>query len=241
MRRKFVIIISLAMILAVLLSGCTGRSVRGTGDMVSRVFETEPFTAVNLDVPFVVIWQEGSQTSVTVEMQENLFEHLQISVQGGTLLAESRRSFEVSAPNIPRIYITSPQLVGLSSDVAIVTEGWDTVNAETFAMNLSGGAVVDITLNVNALEINVDEGGAYLTLNGRANNTNIAVTGGVNISALDLQTADTRIQLTGGGVIDIAVSDTLDVTITGAGFIRYSGNPTVTRSITGFGSVSSVD
>jgi len=241
MRRKFVIIISLAMILAVLLSGCTGRSVRGIGDMVSRTFETQNFTAINLAVPFVVIWQESPQTSVTVEMQENLFEHLQVSVRNGTLLAESRRQFEVSSPNIPRIYITSPQLVGLSSDVAIVTEGWDTINTETFTMNLSGGAVVDIALDVNALEINIDEGGAYLTLNGHADSTNIVVTGGANISALDLQTADTRIHLTGGGTIDIAVSDTLDVAITGAGFIRYRGNPAVTRNITGFGSISSVD
>jgi len=239
--RKRLIIISLVLVVMVLLSGCTGRTIRGTGDMVSRTFQFDNFSALNLNVPFIVIWQEGQQTSVAVEMQENLFEHLQVFVQGGALFIESRRQFEVNPPNIPRIYITSPQLVELSSNAAISTEGWDMVSTEKFAMNLSGGAIVNVPLNVNLLEINIDDGGAYLTLTGSANNTNIVIEGGVNISALDLQTANSRIELTGGGIIDIAVSDTLDVTINGAGFIRYRGNPIVNRNITGFGTVSSID
>ncbi|MCL2216523.1 MAG: DUF2807 domain-containing protein [Defluviitaleaceae bacterium] len=242
MSKKNLTCILLIFVMAVTLVGCSAQSIRGIGSMVSQSFQVGDFTTININVPFIVIWQEQEQTSVTVEIQENLLEHLQISAQGNTLLVESGRPFEASSPNTPRMYITSPQIVGLSSTVAIATEKWDIVNSETFVMNLSGGAVVNIPLDVNYLEINIDEGGAYLTLNGNANTTDIFVTnGGISVSALALQTKDTRIDLTGGGVIDIAVANTLDITINGAGIIQYRGNPIITRNVIGVGSVSRID
>ena len=229
------------LVVTALFSGCTGRVVSGAGEMVSQVFQVENFSAVNLNVPFVVVWQSGPQTVATIEMQENLFAHLQVSVENAVLVIESARSFDVAAPNTPRLYITSPRLIGLQSCTAVVAKGWDTVYAAEFTINLEGGGVLEIPLNVDLLAVDINEGGADLTLSGYATQANITVVGGVTLEALDLQTAETHIRLTGGGTVDIAVSDVLDVAITGAGFIRYRGSPVITQSITGFGSVSSAD
>ena len=241
-KKKYVgLLITALILLVVSLSGCGGRSVGGGGDMVSRAFQVNSFSELNISIPSTIIWQESQQDSVNIEMQENLFEHLQLSVRGNSLTVTSSRPFETTGPNVPRIYITSPQITSLSSDNAITTEGWDKVNAPSFSLNISGGALIDIPLDVSFLEVVVDDGGASITLIGNADNTSIVVNGGVTISALDLQTADTSINLTGGGVIGIAVSNSLDVDIEGAGIISYRGNPTVTRNITGFGSVSRVE
>ena len=255
MHARRIIIIPLVIIVAALLSGCTQGNIRihgtgsnqgtdgiqGVGDMVSRDFQTGDFEIISINVPFVVIWNESPQTSVTVEMQENLFGQLLINVRDGILLVESLEPFDVSSPNIPRIYITSQNLIELSSDIAIFTEGWDTVKADIFAIDLTGAAVIDIPLDVDTLLVYVDEAGASLTFSGNADYASYVVEGGVTISAFDLQTADTRVEFTGAGSIEVNASNTLDVSIVGAGTVRHKGNPTVTQSITGLGSVTSAD
>ncbi|MCL2401162.1 MAG: DUF2807 domain-containing protein [Oscillospiraceae bacterium] len=80
--------------------------VRGTGAMVSHTIETEDFRAIDINVPLSVIYRNDQSQSVTLEIQENLFEYMQVSVRNGTLFVDSSRAFNVSASNTPRLTYT---------------------------------------------------------------------------------------------------------------------------------------
>ena len=218
-----------------LLGGCIGMGgVRGTGEMTSRDFEVEDFSALDISGGYEVTWRQSDNVSVTVEMQENLFDFLRVSVRGDTLRVDSTRNFRTSSGNTPRVYIYTPYLEMVSFSGAIDASDWDTIEGESFSIDGSGAGDISISLDVETLEIDLSGAGDF-TLTGSAHTTNINVSGAAEISADDLQTSSTNINLSGAGTVDIAVSDHLSVDISGAGHVRYTGNPTIDQSISGAG------
>ena len=220
---------SLALLLAVLvimaLSACINigggiGSVSGQGPMVERDFQVAEFTSLNISGAFNITWRESADVSVTVVMQENLFEHLSVSVTGGTLALESERGFSVSVGNTPRLYINSPLIEGISSEGAVTASDWDTVHSQNFTINVEGAANIDLEMEVNTLNL-VSAGAANINLTGNVDNANL--------------------RIDGAGNVEITVSEQLDVVLNGVGRVRYRGNPVVTRDISGIGTVSRAD
>jgi len=233
MNRKNIISSLVLVGVMILLLGCT-HGVRGTGPAVARDFEIEDFTALEIRGAYNVIWRQRDSVSVTVEMQENLFDYLQVSVEEDTLYINSTRNFNTRNSNRPRIYIYTPDLELVSFYGAINAENWDTVSGESFSIYGSGATNVDITLEVETLDLDLAGAGNF-TLSGNADVANIAIVGAANVSARNLQIEDANIDLDGAGEVDVAVSDRLNVDMFGAGRVRYSGDPVVYRNISGLG------
>src|SRR6266498_321774 len=64
------------------------------------------------------------------------------------------------------------------------------------------------------------------------------ISGAVKLAANELQTKTSEISTTGASDAKVAVAETLKVVITGAGTVKYSGNPaTIQKHISGAGSV----
>src|SRR6266446_2853647 len=81
-------------------------------------------------------------------------------------------------------------------------------------------------------------GAARVTLDGTVDELLADMTGASTLNAKSLQTKTAEISTTGAADANIAVSDTLKVSITGAGKVNYSGNPpTIEKHITGAGSI----
>jgi len=233
MNRKNIICSLVLIGVLVLLTGCS-RGIRGTGEMVTRDFEVEDFSALEIRGAYEVTWRQSDIASVTVEMQENLFDYLQVSVEEDMLYVSSTRNFNTRNRNRPRIYIYSPDLETVSFFGAINAENWDTITGEKFAIYGAGASNVDISLAVENLNLGL-EGAGNFNLEGNADAANIIVLGAVDVSARNLQIEDANIELGGAGVVDIAVSDHLSVDLSGVGRVQYSGNPTVYRNISGLG------
>ena len=132
MNRKSVIGSLVLVGILILLTGCTF-GVRGTGEMVSRDFEVADFSSLDIRGGYEVIWREGDSVSFTVEMQENLFKYLEVSVEGDTLYVESTRNFITRSRNSPRIYVYSPELEMISFYGAINGSNWDSISGGSFA------------------------------------------------------------------------------------------------------------
>jgi len=245
--KKFILLCIVAVLL-VALSGClmvglnqtSGVTVQGTGAMVSRDFDINDFNGLYISGAFVVVYRNSATYAVTVEMQENLFEYLNVDINRQTLQIEASANFRTTRNNTPRVYIYAPYLSSVSLHAAITTENWDTIYAENFSIDVSGASTATISMEVEKLEINVS-GAASFDLSGSARDANITVSGAGDVNARQLQTRDARIQVNGASTVELAVSDNLDVSIAGVGTVRYVGNPQVSQSIAGLGSVRQVD
>lgn len=211
-------------------------SVRGSGDVESRDFDVSDFNGIDISGNYEVIWQQGTSYSLTIEMQENLFDYLDVTVRGNTLRINSSRSFNTTNATRPRVYIESPTLDSAHFSGAINANNWDRIQGNTFSLETAGAVNITLDVQVDTFEISVS-GAGDLTLSGVAIVTDINIAGASDISASSLQTEETSISIAGAGNVDIAVSNDLTVHLTGAGRVRYIGDPTVVSTILGPGSV----
>ena len=85
-------------------------------------------------------------------------------------------------------------------------------------------------------------GASRVSLDGKIDELLADMTGASELTASALQTKTAEISTTGAADAEIAVADKLKVAITGAGKVRYSGNPpTIEKHITGAGSIRHKD
>jgi len=235
------IILAIFTIGFMLLAGCDvsirNEVIRGTGERVSQSFPFDNFTGVELSGSGVVNFHHSETNSITVTMYENLFDYLEMNVRSGTLDIGFRRGVGIELGEYGKqIDIYAPMLERLDVSGSFTTGYWDTIYASSFSVDISGFGSFSFNMQVDTLEIDAS-GAATFELSGVADDVNIVSSGFGNINAAYLQAQDARIDISGSSTVEIAVSDNLDVTLSGFGGVRYIGTPTVTQSISGFGTV----
>src|SRR3954470_21635624 len=82
------------------------------------------------------------------------------------------------------------------------------------------------------------KGASQVSLDGNVDRLLVDMTGASQLAADGLPTKTAEISTTGAGDAEVTVTDMLNVVITGAGKVTYSGNPpTIKKQITGAGSI----
>ena len=69
----------------------------------------------------------------------------------------------------------------------------------------------------------------------------IYITGTGNVNAFNLEVDDCMVKISGAGMCELNVIESLDVQISGVGNIFYTGHPNLTSDISGVGNVTAVD
>ena len=69
----------------------------------------------------------------------------------------------------------------------------------------------------------------------------IYITGTGNVNAFNLEVDDCMVKISGAGMCELNVIESLDVQISGVGDIFYTGHPNLTSDISGVGNVTAVD
>ena len=196
------------------LAGCDIGGIRGNGHMVTQDRTVDPFINVEAGGAFRIEWHSGAPSASTT-VDENLMQYVEMEVRDKVLHVRTTRS--VRPRHSIQLELTSNALEGASFS------GASRLNAH----QLSGPKFYLETT-----------GASNVTLDGTVDELVANMTGASDLHAESLQTKTAELSVTGAGDARIAVSDTLKVSITGAGKVEYIGNPPhIEREITGAGSI----
>ena len=196
------------------LAGCDISGIRGNGHIVTREEKLDPFINVDTGGAFRIDWRSGPP-AVSVTTDENLMQYLEMEVRDQVLYVRTTRNIRPS--HSIRLALTSNALEGASFSGA----------SQLTAHQLTGSRFYLETT-----------GASKATLDGAVDELVANLTGASNLRAESLQTKTANVSVTGAGNAQIAVSDSLKVSITGAGKVEYIGNPPhLEREITGAGSI----
>jgi putative autotransporter adhesin-like protein len=196
------------------LAGCDIGGIRGNGHLVTEQRNVDPFVNVETDGAFRVEWHSGGP-SASITVDENLMQYVEMEVRDRVLHVRTTRS--VRPTHSIRLALTSNALEGASFS------GASRLNAH----QLSGTKFYLETT-----------GASNVVLDGAVDELVANLTGASDLRAESLQTKTAELSVTGAGDARVAVSDTLKVSITGAGKVEYIGNPAhIEREITGAGSI----
>jgi hypothetical protein len=196
------------------LAGCDIGGIRGNGHLITEQRKVEPFINIEAGGAFRVDWRSGVP-SASITVDENLMQYVEMEVRDKVLHVWTTRS--IRPRHSIKLQLASNALESASFSGA----------SRLTAHQLSGSKFYLETT-----------GASNATLDGAVDELVANLTGASDLRAESLQTKAAQVSVTGAGDARIAVTDTLKVSITGAGKVEYIGNPPhIERDITGAGSI----
>jgi hypothetical protein len=206
----------IAILFSVILNGCFGPSISGSGHVISETRNMSGFSKVSLEGSGRVVIEQGGPESLTVTSDDNLLSHIKTEVRGSTLVLGEKSGVSLSPSQDIVFKVTLRTLDNL--DVS------------------GSGAAQAKGLQGSRMKIDIS-GSGDVSAEGADDDLDVTISGSGRFRGDGLKSKRTRVDISGSGGAVVASSDTLDATVSGSGSIEYIGAPQVHQNISGSGSV----
>ena len=214
--------------------------------MLTEKREVSDFNQINLRGYGELFIAQDEQEALTVQADEDVLPTIKTSVVEGELRIDiitdwvekissffskgfysQRISFNLTVKELTNLDIIGAARVNVKG-----------LQSEEFSVKLGGAA--DITIDsLKTKRLNAELPGAgMLKIAGKATDQSVIVSGAGTYEAPHLESQRANIQLTGLGKATVWAVEELEATLIGLGSIEYFGDPIVTKSIQGLGSVT---
>ena len=229
-------------------SGCipgVGPTVTGSDKTATWDFDYRDFTKIEAGYAFDVDIVKADSYLISVTVDDNLYEYLDIRKQGNTLHIRLKPNYnyrnttQKAAINLPDL-----EKLGLSGASKAKVTGFS--SSHTVDFELSGASEADIS-NITAGDTNFKLSGASeasgsiamadgifelsgassLELEGSANDIDIGASGASHVKLSGFSVVDAEVNLSGASTATINASGRLDGDLSGASKLYYMGNPTL--------------
>ena len=213
-RRTYLLLVSA---LIFLFSGCHFQihdEIRGSGVRLKQKREVASFTSIATEGAFDIDVVCQKPQSIEVEADDNLLPLITTEVANNVLHIRSNRSYSVNDPI--KVKISLPNLEGVS---------------------VSGAGKLDIA-GINNDNFEIDANGATtIRVAGETKLLDIDTNGAGKIDAHKLRASRGLVEAKGVARVDVNVVEQLEVTVSGPSHVTYQGDPVVTKTVNGPGSV----
>ncbi len=237
-QRKIAMTVSL-IVLAGLLSACTFGVVVGSGRTTTETRAVSDFNAVDFAFIGDLSITQGNEESLTITGDDNIVPLIRTTVRDGVL------HIDASPANIGRTVIPLRYELTVKELNAVSLSGLgnievDSLESPDVSLGLSGAGSLNVgNLAANNLAVNMSGLGSA-NLAGEVNRQAVNVSGAGSYYARDLRSQATAVQISGLSSAEVQAVETLDASISGAGSIKYAGDPQVSQNISGLGSIEAL-
>ena len=180
-----------------------GSEITGSGDVVTRTFDYQGFTAIDTGNGFSLEVTQGDQYSITVSVDDNVVDRLKVSKSGDTLSIGLDPGSYNNMNLVARINM--PALNGIE---------------------LSGGSNGDISGFTSTHDFDVAlSGGSWATIVGSAGDLAIDASGGSHFDFSEFTVDYVSVEMSGGSHGSVYVGGRLDADLSGGSHLDYYGSP----------------
>ncbi len=256
MKKVSIVLIVLLSIFCFLLSAVVfglyiyskANTVKGSGIIESESRNLKIFRKVTVNIPAEVVIEEGSKEKIEIESDDNIIKGIEANVSGRRLVIDFKNDIAmIFSKNYKpsdkiRIKITTTDLEELKVNGSASFKGANNyvLNTDKLKVDINGSGVVELEVKIKELNVDIS-GSGELTLFGVADKQDINISGSGKYLALDLETKETEIDVSGSAEAEISAEKKLDINISGSGKISYKGDPdNFSQNISGSGEVKKV-
>jgi len=230
------------LIFSLFANGCYG-AIRGSGNIVSRVFEFKDFTRLETSSAFKVEVVRGGTYSVSITADDNLFEFIRVNEADGVLKIDMLPGYSYF-PSALVARVAMPDLYSVNAYGACELEISSFDFDHNFHASASGASSIEfaglkaanITMEagtasringvITGLDMNLKASGASrITLSGQARNLNMDVSTASNLDLSGMIAEDAMVGLSGASSALVNLTGRLDAGLTGASNLKYFGDP----------------
>ena len=217
---------------AILFSGAAvaqdRESIEGSGNMVTKDIQVQPFDALVAGGVFNVILAQGSKEQVKIEAEDNLQSLFIVTNEGSTLKITMKRDINLKHTKKMNVYVTFKNLksLSLSSVGNITTTG--SLRFDNLQLKNNSVGNVDLDLAAQKLDVQNNSVGS-LKLSGKADNAVIKSNsvGSIEAGGLVVQVMD--IQNDGVGGAEVNAVKELKVRVSFLGKVKNNGSATAKK------------
>jgi hypothetical protein len=198
------------------------------------------FTRVSFGVSGNLYINLGSEYKVILEGEKALLEDIVTEVSGGKLVIK-KENWRLNMNEKVIVYITMPEITGLSVSGSGKAEIKDAVKAEHLDLAVSGSGKL-LTSDVVAADLSCSiSGSGDIILGGDGNVTrsDISISGSGNYAGETLKIGSAEITISGSGNCSCNITGSLKASVSGSGNVTYLGNPKIDARVSGSGRVRS--
>lgn len=226
-----------ALLGVIILTSCQ-ETIIGNGILKQDARAVQAFDEIEVSGQVTVYLRQGEKEEVIVEADENLLPYIKTNVSGDRLSVSSEANFKDYKKLA--VYITARELEYIKLSGAIELNGEKVFRSVDLKIDASGACIVN--MDVQCEELTIDGSGAVtFNLNGFSREANFDISGAVEVNAFELETRNTKIDMSGAGSADIYVTDEVSIDVSGAGEINYKGNPRdIKQDISGAASINQI-
>jgi hypothetical protein len=204
-----------ALIAVVLLPACDYLGIRGNGNITTENRSITDFSAIDASGAYKINWTPGAP-AVSITTDSNLIDKITTTVRDGQLRIRSKERMRPTHKGII-VAISSQALKGARFRGAV---------------DFKGARITGTDFLVQS------DGASDVILDGTTDSLTARLRGAGDFNARALQAKNVEISLMGAADAKVNATDSLSVSIKGAGDVRYAGNPqSIKKSIAGAGSV----
>jgi hypothetical protein len=186
--------------------------VKGSGTARTETRAVSGFTAIEAGGALDLKLSIGPAPRLEITGDDNIVPLIETKVVGDKLVIRSTRSYSIN--RALRVTVVAPRLT---------------------ALDLSGSGDAELRgLKEDALALTVS-GAATVRAYGAVQQLTLDVHGSGDVALDQMPVERASIRVTGAAEATLTVHQSLDVHITGSGTVKYHGDPTVTKEVTGSG------
>jgi len=198
----------------VLVSGCNWAGVRGDGVIVTTNVTVAEFSTLEANGAYRIEWSPG-KPALAITSDSNLMPLITTTLSGNTLQIDQQQNLRPTRGIT--IIISSAALKEVELNGAVTLT----------ASNVQGG---EFKLEAN--------GASSIRAAGAVTNLEVSFSGASSLNAKGLSAQMANVSISGASSADVTATESLDVSISGAGAVTYGGNPKqVNKDISGAGSI----
>jgi len=207
----------LALVLALSAVGCDAIDAKnGSGNVISESRSVKNFTGLELHGSGKLIIEQSDVESLTITADDNLLPDLTAEVRDSKLVLGTKDFLNLN----PTGFVTYKLLVKKLNSIVV-----------------SGGAEIEAKgLLTDSLSVNVS-GAGDISISGETEDQTISISGAGKYRADGFKSKKASVNISGIGSALVAVSDRLDVQVSGAGEVEYIGDPQVIQNVSGAGTI----
>jgi hypothetical protein len=230
--------------IAALLSACGPMYCEDEGDMYSEATRSlSDFDKVLFEGSgnFFVSQATDAVPSVRIVGHDNIVTMMDTRVKDGLLeIRHPSHGCSIKRNTSVKVYVTMREVSSITLSGSGELLGQTPIEAEKLRVTLEGSGNLNLTVAAASLRTHLD-GSGRIAYAGAATAHAVALEGSGSIRALYLLTETTEASLAGSGYMGLHAADELKVVIAGSGNVEYRGQPQVSFTGAGSGTLRRVD
>ncbi len=214
-----------------------------------KTLELQEFKAIYNNSNYTVYLKQTNKQEVTVEALAEIYDLTRITVEDGVLMINLERKPENQGKSVwakiddiklnptMKVYVSAKNISDLQVNGAgkIISE--NSLAAGTLNLGIGGSGSMDLDIKGDVVTAEVS-GSGKMAIKGYASSLTGMVSGSGSINAFNCPLESAKVKVSGSGVAELNVTDTIEATVVGSGSVKHKGNTkNATKKVYGSGTV----